>query len=768
MKLAALLSLIVSLQGGANDDPAPNDLMSSEEADPGFIRIQNPAFPSPEIHQVPINRGPKIERADLAPYFAAGKLAGAKWAFDEGRYDKARKLLENEGDHAPVRYLRAMTLLRSSLWADAGKELEDLAEIYGPMRDRCLLQAGWAYEALKDYAASARVYEKVSAASRQFPDARLGLARCRIRLRDLAGAKAALTPFVDKPPPPWGRDIGAEALLVTADIAAAKKDAAGEKQALLQLWAMHPMSLAAGRAAGRLPSPPPATVDQQISHAEALIDAHRNLQGMAMLEPIAAALKLPDPSACRALFALGKGQRKQRLHAKAVASLAPVVKKCADPDLRARALFLLGFSRIFVEPASAAPTYETLAHEYPGHANADDALFAAAELRFKEGAQDTGMALLGEVIDHYPNGDFVAEALFKRFWILRQANDLEGANTALEQVIERFSASDDTFEVERASYWRARLLLAAGDADAAAAIYESVALEHPTTYYGVTARERLGELDPQRLAKLKEPTDVVPVDPFPVFAGPVALDQNFATAVELLRLGFGELVPTELLAIDRTALTTDSLRLMTHVLAMAGEERAAHGLARLWLKRDLTSKITPETKLLWTIAYPRAFREQVEKSATEADKLDPDLLQGLMREESALDPKALSWAGALGLTQLMPGTAAEVAGKLKLKHPTAADLFDPELNLRLGGYYLAGLLKQFKGTKQYAIASYNAGAGNVGRWRKEHPDDQLDEWVEDIPLTETRNYVKRVLRSYHTYRLLYPSSPTSGSGAGRQ
>jgi soluble lytic murein transglycosylase len=599
----------------------------------------------------------------------------------------------------------------------------------------------------------------VSASSRQFPDARLGLARARRSLKDLIGAKAALAPFLDKPPPPWGRDVGAEALLALADVHAAKRDLAAEKQTLLTLWSVHPMSAQAVRAAARLPSPPGASVEQLVTRADALIDAHRNVQGMQVLEPLLPGLKLPDPIACRAHFAMGKGQRKQRLHQKAALELAAVVKKCADADLRARSLFLLGFSRTFADPANAAPTYELLARDYPGHPNADDALFAAADLRFKQGEQDAAMQLLNEIIERYPTGDFVAEALFKRFWILRRANDLEGASTALETVIERFGANDDSFEVERAIYWRARLLAAADDKEGALALYEKVAREHPTTYYGLTARERVAEVDPDRAAVLlKEPLEVLAAaDPFPLYAGPVVTDANFATAVELLRLGFGELVPSEILAIDRTALTVDSLRLMVHVLSMAGEERAAHGLARLWLRRDLSSRITAETRSIWTIAYPRAFREHVEKSCELAANLDPDLLQALMREESALDPKALSWAGALGLTQLMPTTAAEVASRLKLHPPTVAQLLEPELNLRIGGFYLSGLVNQFKGIKHYAIASYNAGAGSVGRWRKEHPEDQIDEWVEDIPLTETRNYVKRVLRSYNTYRLLYPS-----------
>jgi soluble lytic murein transglycosylase len=131
-----------------------------------------------------------------------------------------------------------------------------------------------------------------------------------------------------------------------------------------------------------------------------------------------------------------------------------------------------------------------------------------------------------------------------------------------------------------------------------------------------------------------------------------------------------------------------------------------------------------------------------------------------MREESALDPRALSWAGALGLCQLMPATAREVAGKLKLKSPYTADLLEPELNIRLGARYLSDLVIRAKGIKQYALAGYNAGEGSVARWKNENPKAALDEWVENIPVQETRAYVKRVLRSYNTYKLLYAPSET--------
>ncbi len=761
MKPVALFALISALTGAAEEPEPP------EDADPGYVRVQNPAFPSPVVRQTPIDRGPKVERADLAGYFQYGRLAGAKWAFDEGRLDKASKLLDGEGDAPPVRYLRASIAIRTGDFATAAKEFEALAAVYPQMRDRCLLQAAWGYEGQRNFEAAAKIYEQVSRGSRQYADARIGLARARRFLRDLVGAKAAVAEFVDRPAPPWGRDLGADALLALADVYAAKKDDKAERETLLKIWSAHPMSPQAVKAEARMATPPPASAEQKVIRAEGLIDAHRNALGIAILEPMVGALKLPDPVACRAHFALGKGQRKQRNHAKAVELLSGVVKKCtAAADLRARALFILGFSRGIVEPSSSAATYELLARDYPAHAYADDSLFSAAEQRFKEGEQDKGMKLLADVVERYPSGDFVAESLFKRFWILRRANDLHGANVTLDAIVERFANAEDSYEVERALYWRARL---EEDPEAALALYEKIAREHPTTFYGLSARERLSEADPARAAALlAAPLGTQASDPFPLFAGPVAKDQNFQTAVELLRLGFGDLVPSEILAIDRTALTVDSLRLMVHVLSLAGKEREAHGLARIWLRRDLGQPINAETKALFTIAYPNAFRAEVEKAAEAADKLDPNLLQALMREESALDPKVRSWAGALGLTQLMPATAAEVAMKLKLKRPTVEELLEPELNLQIGGRYLADLLRRAKGVKHYAVASYNAGEGAVRRWRNANPSAAIDEWVEEIPLTETRGYVKRVLRSYNTYQLLYPPVAEGRPAAARR
>jgi soluble lytic murein transglycosylase len=130
-----------------------------------------------------------------------------------------------------------------------------------------------------------------------------------------------------------------------------------------------------------------------------------------------------------------------------------------------------------------------------------------------------------------------------------------------------------------------------------------------------------------------------------------------------------------------------------------------------------------------------------------------------MREESALDPRAVSPAGAIGLTQLMLPTAQEMARRLRLGGVSRGKLTDASLNIRLGSRYLGDLVRKFDGSIPLALAAYNAGGGAVSRWLEARRGLDVDEFVEEIPVEETRGYVKRVLRSYAAYRLLYGEAP---------
>ena len=136
------------------------------------------------------------------------------------------------------------------------------------------------------------------------------------------------------------------------------------------------------------------------------------------------------------------------------------------------------------------------------------------------------------------------------------------------------------------------------------------------------------------------------------------------------------------------------------------------------------------------------------------DSVAPELVYSIMREESGYRADAISPVGARGLLQIMEETGQKLAARAGRAQITADDLFEPETNIDLGAQYLGELSQRFNGRLAPAIASYNAGPTAVSRWIRETPRDE-DEWVEDIPYEQTRHYVKRVLRSFYAYAVLY-------------
>ena len=157
---------------------------------------------------------------------------------------------------------------------------------------------------------------------------------------------------------------------------------------------------------------------------------------------------------------------------------------------------------------------------------------------------------------------------------------------------------------------------------------------------------------------------------------------------------------------------------------------------------------------VWWHAWPLPWPDDVRELASNGGGVEPALVYAVMREESGYRPSALSVAGARGLLQLMPDTAARLAREAGLPEPSPAALFEPRVNLDLGSRYLSQLLARFGGRASAAIASYNAGPHAVARWL-EGSALADDEWVESIPYDQTRAYTKRVLRSLHAYRVLY-------------
>lgn len=150
---------------------------------------------------------------------------------------------------------------------------------------------------------------------------------------------------------------------------------------------------------------------------------------------------------------------------------------------------------------------------------------------------------------------------------------------------------------------------------------------------------------------------------------------------------------------------------------------------------------------------PRAH-EAIIVEVAERYEIDPNLLFAVMRVESVYQPRVVSYAGAIGLSQIMPRTGALIASALGRRDFQTSELLDPKVNLEFSAWYLRSLIDRFDGHLPLALASYNGGPHNVRTWLKHvNPDLPLDAFLEHIPFTQTHRYVRRVLGHYEAYRL---------------
>ena len=156
---------------------------------------------------------------------------------------------------------------------------------------------------------------------------------------------------------------------------------------------------------------------------------------------------------------------------------------------------------------------------------------------------------------------------------------------------------------------------------------------------------------------------------------------------------------------------------------------------------------------LWELAFPRPYTGTVVTNAEEHG-LDPLLIWAVMRVESVYDPHATSFAGARGLMQIIPDTQEWISQQLGLDL-APGDIYIPEVNIRLGAWYLRNLLDQFDGDLELALAAYNAGPLNVQQWLNDPMVNNRDDFIRWIGFGETREYLERVSMAYWTYQQIY-------------
>jgi soluble lytic murein transglycosylase len=182
------------------------------------------------------------------------------------------------------------------------------------------------------------------------------------------------------------------------------------------------------------------------------------------------------------------------------------------------------------------------------------------------------------------------------------------------------------------------------------------------------------------------------------------------------------------------------------------QRKVAAKLAQQW-QWDQVAIMTLVKADYWddlALRFPLRYSSQIQLNAYSVN-LEPAVVFGLIRQESMLDPNAMSAVGARGLMQIMPETGKEIAGELNTPWQAANSLFVPDINIRYGTYYFKRLLDKFDGHFALATAAYNAGPNRVNKWLPTDRSMPTDVWVETIPFKETRKYVSAVL----AYTIIY-------------
>lgn len=369
------------------------------------------------------------------------------------------------------------------------------------------------------------------------------------------------------------------------------------------------------------------------------------------------------------------------------------------------------------------------------------ALLIAALLWDGEGAHERAARLFAQLIARSPSSDAANVARWQLGWVAyRERRHAE----ALEHFDALAARESDPVAALRPRYWSLRTRERRGDPDVAFG-YAALAREFPLTYYGWRARTRSIDVS----GPAREVT--------PIRAGTQALrPEDLERARILIEAGLDEFARGELARLDPRARGLEDRLTLAQLHADVGAYDRAQRLALDAYGESLARGPVPDQIDLWWFAWPAPFEAELAEAVDSGMRLEPGLVYAIMREESGYRPAVVSAAGARGLLQLMPETAERIAREVLPGPFDAEDLFLPGVNIRLGSAYLEDMVERFDGRRSAAIGSYNAGPHVVARWIAEGVGaGEDDEFVEEIPYSETRNYVKRVMRSLHAYRVLY-------------
>jgi soluble lytic murein transglycosylase len=433
------------------------------------------------------------------------------------------------------------------------------------------------------------------------------------------------------------------------------------------------------------------------------------------------------------------------------------------------------------EQNQAVVVYKQLLQEFPTAKETPIALLRLSDIAKGKDS----IIYLDQIISKFP--EQAPQALVKKAKILESLKDNQSANTTEKLLLGKYSNSEEAAEFRwkiaqakaknndylgawqwaqpitinnktsilapRAGFWIGKWAMMLGKQQEAITAYQSVINEFPQSYYAWRSASILG----LNVGNFDDLRGMNPTIIFPQRSVPPAGSQTFH---ELYLLGQDRDAwwqwETEFKNKNQPTVSeqfTEGLMRLTKGEYLSGIDKISKLEDRKIPAEKAEYAALSQQVSYWQARYPLPYSKEIEKWSI-SRQLNPLLVTALMRQESRFQSKIKSPVGATGLMQVMPSTGAWIAPQIGLDFKKL-NLENPNDNIMLGTWYLDHTHQQYSNNSMLAIASYNAGPGNVAKWLQTIPKKDPDEFVEEIPFDETKNYVRQVFGNYWNYLRLY-------------
>lgn len=420
--------------------------------------------------------------------------------------------------------------------------------------------------------------------------------------------------------------------------------------------------------------------------------------------------------------------------------------KSLEPHIRlniARAYYSVGNKRNAIE------SYLDYAKRYPRRRIAPEAVWRAAWIYEELNEPENALELYRDLRKRWPSSIYTREAFFREGFTLYRLRQYEAADAVFTEI--RTKRWPDV-QINRASYWSSMSREALGDSALARQLQLDLAKHLWDDYY--TMRSYLKHksyLDStwNMIREFKQSANALQY----YGSGMTKLINHFEQAFqvrELLGETYGLIALSD---IRLVASTWEEWMALAEIYKKLGAYNKAYRVYDYMNSKFFGNQSFTEKPFMIKERFPLYYDDIVDKYSRRYN-LEPELILAIIKQESVFDPQARSWANAYGLMQLMPLTAKDMAQLAGITLENNIQLFQPDVNIHLGSLYLKQLHRRFNGNKEWMLAAYNAGPHRVMRWQDIPGSEQVDVFIENIEFSETRDYVRKVMKNYWAYKLL--------------